>query len=130
MKEVITDYNIEDTEQSLRLSIHNHLHEYWGYYDDPEQYSVHIKFEDNPYNGFHLEIVEFEYNKNISFDTLKEFLYRVEQNVVDVLLLQTDTASSTKYFYAHIKNEESPLISIFNMRKGDDELHLYQAALR
>ena len=129
MKEVITDYNIKDTEQSLKLSIHTQHNEYWGYYNNPEQWCVHIKFEDNPYKGFYSEVTEFEYNINIPFDTLKEFLYRVEQNVMDVLLLQTNAASITNYFYAHIKNEECPLISIFNMRKVDDEPYLYQATL-
>ncbi len=130
MKEVITDYNIKDTEQSLRLSIHTQHNEYWGYYNNPEQWCVHIKFEDNPYKGFYSEVTEFEYNKNIPYDVLKKFLLRVEQNEVDILLLKRGESSITNYFYAHIKNEECPLISIFNMRKVDDEPYLYQATLR
>jgi hypothetical protein len=130
MNEVITDYNIENTEQSLRMSINNQHNEYWGYYDNPEQWCVHIKFEDNPYKGFHSEVTEFEYNKNIPYDVLKKFLFGVEQNEVDILLLKRGESSITNYFYAHIENEECPLISIFNMRKVDDEPYLYQATLR
>lgn len=130
MKEVINNYKIEDIKQSLKMSISNNHSEYWGYLENPEQWCVHISFEDNSYDGFNLEVVEFEYNKNIPYDELKQFLFRVEQNAVDVSLLKTETPIVTKYFYAYIENEDCPLISIFNMRKVDNALYLHQATSR
>ena len=130
MKESVTNYKIEDVKQSLKLSSSNQNNEFWGYYDNPKQWCVHIKFEENPYRDFLLEVVEFEYNKNIPYDELKQFLFRVERCKVDILLLKTEAPIITKYFYAYIKNEDCPLISIFNMKKVDDELYLYQATVR
>lgn len=130
MKESVTNYKIEDVKQSLKLSISNQNNEFWGYYDNPKQWCVHIKFEENPYRDFLLEVVEFEYNKNIPYDELKQFLFRVERCEVDILLSKTEAPIITRYFYAYIENEDCPLISIFNMRKVDDELYLYQATAR
>lgn len=70
MKESVTNYKIEDVKLSLKLSISNQNNEYWGYYDSPEQWCVYIKFEENPYRDFLLEVVEFEYNKNRQLSTL------------------------------------------------------------
>lgn len=130
MKESVTNYKIEDVKLSLKLSISNQNNEFWGYYDNPKQWCVHIKFEENPYRDFLLEVVEFEYNKNIPYDELKQFLFRVERCEVDILLSKTDAPIITRYFYAYIENEDCPLISIFNMKKVDDELYLYQATVR
>ena len=130
MKESVTNYKIEDVKLSLKLSISNQNNEFWGYYDNPKQWCVHIKFEENPYRDFLLEVVEFEYNKNIPYDELKQFLFRVERCEVDILLLKTEAPIITRYFYAYIENEDCPLISIFNMKKVDDELYLYQATVR
>lgn len=130
MKESVTNYKIEDVKLSLKLSISNQNNEYWGYYDSPEQWCVYIKFEENPYRDFLLEVVEFEYNKNIPYDELKQFLFRVERCEVDILLSKTEAPIITRFFYAYIENEDCPLISIFNMRKVDDELYLYQATAR
>ena len=130
MKESVTNYKIEDVKLSLKLSISNLNNEFWGYYDNPKQWCVHIKFEENPYRDFLLEVVEFEYNKNIPYDELKQFLFRVERCEVDILLLKTEAPIITRYFYAYIENEDCPLISIFNMKKVDDELYLYQATVR
>jgi len=127
MKEVITTYKIKNPNRKLLTTMSNIYNEYWGYYDNPEQWCVHIKFEDNPYKEFLLEVIEFEYNTNIPEEVLRRFLYEVENDEVDILSYRTEAQIITKYFYAYIENEDCPLIKIFNMRKVDDEPYLYQA---
>lgn len=125
MKEVITTYKIENPNRKLLTTISNIYNEYWGYYDNPEQWCVHIKFEDNPYKEFLLEVIEFEYNTNIPEEVLRNFLREVENDEVDILSYKTETSKITKYFYTYIENKDCPLIKIFNMRKVDDEPYLY-----
>lgn len=125
MKEVITTYKIENPNRKLLTTISTIYSEYWGYYDNPEQWCVHIKFDDNPYKEFLLEVIEFEYNTNIPEEVLRKFLCEIENNEVDIVSYKTETSTITKYFYAYIENKDCPLIKIFNMRKVDDEPYLY-----